>query len=121
MEQKKPNKYDWLLDMKQSELREVLRKHEKDALLVYERCGFDVLTALWEHLAGIPVYPSRKALYELAARSIRKTYDPQDDENSKKVLAARHGVSLRFVELALATTDKNDARQINWLAEAETK
>lgn len=112
-------KYDWLLDMKQSELREALQKHEKDSLLVYERCGFEVLASLWEHLAGIPVYPSRRALYELAARYARKHYNPADEDNGKKVLAARLGVSLRFVELALATTDKNDARQINWLTEAE--
>jgi hypothetical protein len=112
-------KYDWLLDMKQRDLREALQKHERDALLIYDHCGLDVLVSLWENLPGVPIYPSRKALYELAARSVRKNFDPEDPENSKKRLAARHGVSLRFVELALATTDKTDSRQINWLVEAE--
>ncbi|MEK6744275.1 MAG: hypothetical protein AABZ15_11715 [Nitrospirota bacterium] len=107
------SKYDWLLDMKQTELRAVLKQHEGDMLHAYDKGGIDLVTALWEHLAGIPVYPSKKAFYKLAAMYVRQHYDPADSAFSKKMLAARIGVSLRFVELALATTDKTDVRQID--------
>lgn len=116
---KKPSKYDWLLDMKESDLRDALRLHEKDALLIYDRCGLDVLTSLWENLHGIPVYPSKKALYAMAAKYVRKNYDPADSANSKKQMAATIGVSLRFVEMALDTTAKDDPRQMDAFARTE--
>lgn len=105
------NKYDWLLDMKQSELRAALQNYESDLLIVYDKGGFELLTALWEHLAGIPLYPSKKAFYRLAAVYTRQNYDPDDPEMSKKAIAARVGVSLRSVEMWLCQTDKDDKRQ----------
>lgn len=109
-------KYDWLLDMKESEFRAALRQYESDLLLVYDKCGPVVLFALWEHLHGIPVYPSKKALYVMAAQYVRKNYNPKDSAYSKKQMAAELGVSLRFVELALETTDKNDPRNLDLFA-----
>jgi hypothetical protein len=117
----KPNKYDWLLDMKQSELRGALQQYEGDLLIVYDKCGFEMLTALWEHLPGIPVYPSKKAFYRLAAMYARQNYNPDDPEMSKKAIAARIGVSLRSVEMWLATTDKTDIRQVDLFIDGEKK
>ena len=107
------SKYDWLLDMKESELRSALKQHEGDMLIAYDKGGIGMITALWENLAGIPLYPSKKAFYKLAAVYVRRNYDPADSAFSKKMLAAKIGVSLRFVELALATTDKTDIRQMD--------
>jgi hypothetical protein len=111
MDDDKPSKYDWLEEMTPAELRSALRQHETDLLIVYEKGGFNVMTFLWEHLAGIPLYPSKRAYYKLAAIYVRQNYDPDDPDFSKKFLAAKIGASLRFVELALSTTDREDKRQ----------
>lgn len=110
------SKYDWLLNMKESDLRAVLKQHEGDMLIVYDKGGFELVRLLWEYLAGIPVYPSKKGFYKAAAIYVRQNYNPADSAFSKKSLAAEIGVSLRFVELALSTTDKTDARQIDAFA-----
>ena len=121
MDNDKPSKYDWLEEMTPAELRTALRRYEGDLLIVYEKCGFGVMKALWEHLPGIPLYPSKRAYYKLAAAYVRQKYDPDDSEFSKKSLAAEIGASLRFVELALSTTDKDDKRQQKLFGEASNE
>ena len=119
MNDDKPTKYDWLEEMTPAEIRSALRQYETDLLLVYEKCGFPTMKLLWEHLPGIPLYPSKKGYYVLAATYVRQNYNPDDAEFSKKFLAAQVGASLRFVELALATTDKTDTRQKDFFKEDE--
>ncbi len=117
MNDDKPTKYGWLEEMTPAEIRAALRKYEGDLLIIYEKCGFNVMRSLWEHVPGIPVYPSKRAYYKLAAIHVRQNYNPDDPEFSKKSLAAEIGASLRFVELALATTDRDDKRQQNLFEE----
>lgn len=115
------NKYTWLFGMNQKELREALQAHESDLLIAYDRGGMELLIGIWEHLAGIPIYPSKRAYFKLAAMYVRKHYDPANAMYSKKSLAAKLGVSLRSVQIWLDTTDVNDPRQLDAFAKQETE
>jgi Mor family transcriptional regulator len=92
---------DWLQEIEYEDLL------NKDAKTVLEFCGLDVLCALYENVPSIPLYLGEKVLFELRKRYIRKFCD---GENHKH-LAAKLGVSVRFVYDALAETDAKDERQ----------
>jgi Mor family transcriptional regulator len=60
---------DWL---KEIEIKDLL---EKDAQLIYEFCGHDILAALWKNFPGITIYLSKRSLVAAKQRYIRQFYD----------------------------------------------
>jgi Mor family transcriptional regulator len=92
---------NWLRDI---EFEDLL---DKDAQLIYQHCGLDVLCALWQNLPGITLYLGEKSLFEIKRRYIRKHHNG----SNVKQLAAQLSVSERFVYEAISMTDAADDRQ----------
>lgn len=91
---------DWLNEV---EFEDLL---DKDCALIHDLCGPDVLKSLWQHLPSLPLFVSTKPLNEARRRYIRKYW-----RGDTKILAVKLGVSERFVQEAIATTDAKDDRQ----------
>jgi len=96
---------DWI---KEIEFEDLL---EKDAGLIYQHCGIEILMSLWQNLPGITLYLSEKNLFEMKKRYIRINYCKDDPAYNAKALAVKLQVSERFVYESLATTAEKDDRQ----------
>lgn len=99
---------DWIREI---EFKDLL---DKDAQLINDHCGIEILMNLWQNLPGISFYLSEKNLFRLKERYIRKKYFESQKANipfDKKKIAAYLQVSQQFVYNALATTDEKDDRQ----------
>ncbi len=92
---------DWLKDV---EIKDLL---EKDTRLIADYCGMDVLISLWEQLPSLSLFISTKPLTEAKKRFIRMHYDGAN----VKLLAAKLGVSERFVYEVVAAAEEKDKRQ----------
>ena len=90
----------WLDDI---EFKDLL---DKDAQLVFEHCGRDVLCSLWQNLPSIQIYLGERTLFEIKKRYIRKHYNG----SNVKHLAAKLQVSEKFAYEALSETDSKDSR-----------
>lgn len=101
---------EWLKDIKIADLL------DNDTALIYEACGESVLFMLWEKLPNMPLYISERPLNDAKRRWIRKKFSEAHKKGEQldvKRTARILDVSTRFVELALATTEKKDERQID--------
>lgn len=105
MSDKLPDGMEWIMDIKFVDLL------ERDAALVYEHCGLDVLVKMWLNLSGITIYLGEKPLYEMKKRYIRQVFNKDVPEFTAKALALKLGVTERFVYEALTTVEKDDPRQ----------
>jgi Mor family transcriptional regulator len=92
---------DWIREI---EIDDLLTN---DTALIKIYCGLDVLVSLWVNLSSMNLFISTKPLIEAKKRYIRKYYDG----NNIKSLAAKLGVSERFVYDVMAQTDQKDDRQ----------
>ncbi|MEW6115365.1 MAG: hypothetical protein AB1553_00490 [Nitrospirota bacterium] len=95
----------WYEELK---IEEIVEQLEKDPRLVYEHAGLHVLMILWEKLPGISIYLSEKRLFDIKRTYVRQKYNPDDPRYSVKALAARLGVSEKFVQTALYEKEDND-------------
>jgi hypothetical protein len=94
-------KMDWISEIEYTDLL------SKDAAMIYDACGEDVLFSLLLNMPGITFYTSEKILFEMKKRYIRKFHGQLD----AKQLAVKLGVSEKFVYNAIAGTDIKDDRQ----------
>lgn len=99
----------WIEDIEYKDLL------EKDAALIFEHCGPEVLFALMVNLPGITIYLSEKPFFEMKKRYIRKFFNRDDPDRNAKALAAKLKVSEKFVYEAVASTGEKDDRQIKLL------
>lgn len=94
---------------------------DKDTALIAERCGPDVLRSLLDELPNMSLYISEKPLNDARRRWIRKKAAEAHQRGEQldiKRTARYLEISTRFVELALATTEKKDDRQIDAFKES---
>lgn len=89
------------------ELKEIVEQLEKDPRLIYEHAGLHVLMILWERLPGLSLYLSEKKLFEVKRIYVRQKYNVDDPRYSVKSIAARLGVSEKFVQTALYEKEDN--------------
>lgn len=78
-----------------------------DMKLVYEWCGMEVLTSLFEHFSSMTLYVSTKPLNEAKKRYIAKVYNGKN----VKALCSLLDVSERFVYETIAETRQIDGQQ----------
>lgn len=107
---------DWIRDMKQRDVDEVmkaptLRGEDSSMRLVYEDCGIETNILLWRTLSSVQIYVSERPLNELRRRYVRRFFDPDNPADSVRDLAVRLGCSEKFVRDALAEDPKEDPRQ----------
>jgi len=88
---------------------------EKDAALIFQHCGPDVLFILLQNVPGITLYLSEKPLFEMKKRYIRKVFKKDDPDCNAKALAVKLKVSEKFVYEALPDTKIVDDRQCKLL------
>lgn len=66
---------------------------DKDAKLIHEWCGTEVLIALWQHFASMSIYVSTKPLDRIKKRYIKK----HCNGSNIKELCSKLNVSERFI------------------------
>jgi len=77
----------WVRDI---EIEDLL---DKDAKLVHEWCGLDVLMKLWEHFPSMNIYVSTTPLNKIKKRYVKKHFNGHNVKELCKLL----DVSERFV------------------------
>lgn len=91
---------DWLDEIKYDDLL------EKDARIIYDNCGADVLKSLWENLSGMTFYLSERSLNEMKKRYILEKKDNPDF--NVKATALRLKVTESFVYSTIKGANINE-------------
>ena len=98
--------YHWITEV---EFEDLL---ENDVRLVYEHCGLYTLLNLWHNLPGLTIYISEKSYFDVKRRYIKKYFRRDDPERNVKALAAKLGVSEKFIYDAIGSTEEKEERQV---------
>ncbi|MBF0556842.1 MAG: hypothetical protein HQK96_20195 [Nitrospirae bacterium] len=97
---------DWLNDIEYEDLL------DKDARIIFDCCGPQVLISLWENLSGMTLYLSGRNLTEMKKRYILKMKNTP--EFNVKAIAVKLKVTESFVYAILRDENiEKDERQGN--------
>lgn len=104
---------DWLTEISDIDLERLL---DNDSHLIFQECGRDVLTSLWQKFGGVNLYIAEKSLYNVKRFYIRQAAAKAAKEGAPlnvKRLAVKLECSEQFVYESLAAADDkgDDPRQ----------
>jgi Mor family transcriptional regulator len=92
---------DWMRELPERELKRML---DRDAKMVFEYCGLEVLMELLRHLPSIQLYISTAPLERAKALYILENFEG----NNHKQLAAKLRCSLKYVYQVLKAEQEKE-------------